>query len=85
MEVIAFDPHLAVEHHAWKNIRRCDSLDSLLDEADVISLHVPLTEETFHLIDAARLKRFKTTAVLINAARGIVDEVALANVLREGG
>ena len=86
MEVIAFDPHLAGEHHAWKNIRRCDSLESLLDEADVISLHVPLTEETFHLIDTACLKRFKTTAVLINAARGgIVDEVALANILREGG
>ena len=86
MEVIAFDPHLAGEHHAWKNIGRCDSLESLLDEADVISLHVPLTEETFHLIDTACLKRFKTTAVLINAARGgIVDEVALANILREGG
>ena len=60
-------------------------LDALLREADVVSLHVPLTAETRHLIDARRLGLMKGSAVLINAARGaVVDEVALAGALAAG-
>lgn len=61
------------------------SLDELLAEADVVSLHCPGGAETFHLIDAARLARMKPGAVLINTARGpVVDEAALVASLTAG-
>ena len=60
-------------------------LDTLLQESDVVSLHVPLTEDTFHLIDARRLALLKPTAVLVNTARGaVVEEEALAEALETG-
>jgi glyoxylate reductase len=56
-----------------------------LEESDFVSLHVPLTAETRHLIDAEALKRMKRTAFLINTARGpVVDPRALNVALREG-
>lgn len=61
-----------------------DGLDDLLASSDYVSLHVPLTNETRHLIDERRLRLIKPTAALVNVARGrIVDEDALATVLRE--
>ncbi|HEY6145619.1 MAG TPA: D-glycerate dehydrogenase [Solirubrobacterales bacterium] len=60
-------------------------LEQLLAEADVVSLHCPLTPETHHLIAASELEAMKPSAVLINAARGpIVHEAALAEALAEG-
>jgi glyoxylate reductase len=60
-------------------------LTRLLAEADVLSLHCPLTPETRHLIGAAELAAMKPSAVLVNTARGpIVDEAALAEALAEG-
>lgn len=60
-------------------------LAELLERSDFVSLHVPLTEETRHLIGAPELRRMKRTAVLVNTARGpIVDEAALVDALREG-
>ena len=64
---------------------RDDDLDALLGQADIVSLHVPLTAETRHLIDRRRLRSMKKTAVLINTSRGpVVDEAALAEALRDG-
>lgn len=61
-------------------------LYTLLSESDVVSLHLPLNDETYHLLDAAALGRMKPTALLINTSRGaIVDEMALVKILREGG
>ncbi len=55
-----------------------------LEEADVVSIHTPLTAETRHLIDAAALAKMKPTAILVNTARGpIVDEAALVAALKE--
>lgn len=62
-----------------------DGLDDLLRSSDYVSLHVPLTQETRHIIDARRLKLLKPTAYLLNVARGrLVDEDALADALRRG-
>lgn len=59
-------------------------LDSLLQEADFVSLHTPLTTETRHLIGARELSLMKPTAMLINTARGaVIDETALADALKQ--
>jgi glyoxylate reductase len=61
------------------------TLEQLLKEADFISLHTPLTEETYHLISTKELKQMKKTAFLINTARGgIIDQNALLSALKEG-
>ena len=59
--------------------------DELVETSDYLSLHVPLTEDTTHLVDADVLRRMKSTAVLVNTARGpVVDENALVSALRDG-
>lgn len=59
------------------------SIDELFRQADILSLHAPLTRETKHLVNAARLRQMKATAILINTARGgLVDTVALAEALQ---
>jgi len=71
-------------HAAELEATRLD-LDELLATSDVISLHTPLTPETHHLIGARELDLMKSTATLVNTARGaVVDEAALAEALREG-
>lgn len=60
-------------------------LDTLIARSDFLSLHVPLSDATWHLIDARRLSLMKTDAVLVNTARGpVVDEEALAEALESG-
>ena len=60
------------------------SMDDLLVRSDFVTLHVPLTAETRHLIDARRLRQMKRTAILVNGSRGpVVDERALAEALRD--
>jgi len=61
------------------------SLEQLLKESDFISLHVPLTSETYHLLSRSKLKLMKPSAVLINTSRGaVVDEEALIEFLQQG-
>lgn len=61
------------------------SWGELVESSDYLSLHVPLTEQTHHLVDAGVLARMKPGAILINTARGpVVDETALVAALREG-
>jgi phosphoglycerate dehydrogenase-like enzyme len=84
---IYFDPFAALsdETAARLRVQRVPTLDALLREADIVTLHVPLTAQTRHLINAATIASMKPGAILINAARGpIVDETALAEALREG-
>jgi glycerate dehydrogenase len=61
------------------------SLDELFTQSDIVTLHCPLTSDTHHLVDAARLSQMKSTAILINTGRGpLVDEPALAQALHAG-
>ena len=63
----------------------CVDLETLLRRADIVSLHVPLTPETKHMINEDRLRLMKKTAILINTSRGaVVDTNALVKALREG-
>lgn len=82
--VVAYDPFMP--EGVWADIahRRVTTLDDVLVSADVVTLHVPLTKQTAGLISYPQLKRMKTTAILINAARGgIVDEDDLHRALDE--
>ena len=82
MTILAHDPFLAADDPAWQHAQTC-SLKALLAQADVLSLHVPITATTRNLIDAEALARMKPSAIVINTARGgIVDEAALAHALR---
>jgi (S)-sulfolactate dehydrogenase len=77
---------LAADAPVWDDTGvACVGLDTLLAQADAVSLHVPLTAATRGLMNDARIGAMKPGAVLINTARGgIVDEAALAQALREG-
>ena len=84
-EISCFDIFPPDKREAEKvNAQICD-LPNLLSKSDIVSLHVPLTDETKNLISDAELQKMKKNAILINAARGgIVDEIALASVLELG-
>jgi glyoxylate reductase len=85
MKVIYYDayrPPPSVERGLGAEFRE---LDDLLAEADLVTMHTNLSEETHHLINAERLARMKPTAVLVNTSRGpVIDEAALARALKEG-
>lgn len=82
MRVVAYDPYLPADAAAWSGIQN-SNIDELLRTSDVISLHVPLTDETRNLIGTNELQTMKSNAVLINTARGgIVDEEALIKALK---
>ena len=84
MEVAAYDPFLPPSA-AGKGSVPLKTLDDLLAWADIVTLHIPRTKETTHLLSEARLRSMKQGAYLINAARGgLVDEAALLRLLDEG-
>jgi len=84
LSVLAHDPYLDPMLIARHGARAVD-FDTLLGEADVVSIHVPLSAQTRGLIGERELARMKPTSFLINTSRGgIVDEQALAVALREG-
>jgi (S)-sulfolactate dehydrogenase len=84
MRIVAYDPFLSPEAAAKLGAELVD-LEGVWREADVVSLHVPLTDGTRHLVNAATLAKMKPGALLVNCARGgIVDERALADALASG-
>ena len=86
VSVIGHDPFLPDDDPAWAaHGVRPVTLDTLMTTSDIVSLHVPLTEDTRGMIDVMALDLMKSDAVLINAARGgVVDEQALAAALKAG-
>jgi (S)-sulfolactate dehydrogenase len=84
MHVAAYDSLLPSGDEAWRSVERLN-LDALLTSSDLVSLHVPLNNQTRHLINANALARMRPDAILVNAARGgVVDEQALALALNAG-
>jgi D-3-phosphoglycerate dehydrogenase len=79
-----YDPYLPPGSELSGGIRRLD-MDEALSMADILSLHLPLTADTRHLINAATLSKMKPTSILVNTARGgLVDTIALAAALQNG-
>ena len=84
MTLIAYDPFLPEDHPAWQDAERGEIAD-VLAKADVVSLHVPLTDQTRHMMNAAAFAQMKPGAVVINAARGgVLDESALVEAMKAG-
>ncbi|HEV2414785.1 MAG TPA: phosphoglycerate dehydrogenase [Candidatus Dormibacteraeota bacterium] len=84
MDVVAYDPVVSVERAELFNVELV-SLDDLLERADFVTVHVPLVDSNRNLIGAKEIARMKSSARLINTARGgIVDEDALADALESG-
>jgi D-3-phosphoglycerate dehydrogenase len=85
MKVLGFDPFVDRDRMAKMGVEKVDDIETILRTADVVSLHLPLTPETHHLIGHDQLRLMRKTAVLINAARGkLVDGNALRQALQEG-
>ena len=85
MRVLYFDAFYRDEGYAAQVGALSTDLDTLLRESDFVSVHTPLTEDTYHLINAGALAKMKPTAILINTARGpVVDPDALYVALKEG-
>ena len=85
MTVIAHDPYISDEQAQALRVARRATIEDVLREADVVSVHVPLIPETQNLINADRLAMMKQGSILINAARGgLVDEAALIDALDSG-
>jgi len=84
MRVIYYDPYRRQDLERELNIEYVD-LDTLFQQSDYISIHTPLTPETYRLVNRERFKQMKCTAILVNTARGpIVDTMALYEALRDG-
>jgi D-3-phosphoglycerate dehydrogenase len=84
MRVVAYDPYLSATRARSLQVELVDELDDLLTSVDFISLHTPLTAETSHIVDGARIRRMKRGVRIINCARGgLIDEVALAQALQD--
>jgi len=85
MNVLIFDPYKSVEEIKAAGCEAVGDLDAALPRADFISVHCPRTNETVGMFNAARLKRMKPSAYLVNTARGgIVEEAALYDALSSG-
>jgi len=85
MKVIAFDPYVPQEKATECGATLCRAMEDVFSQADVLTLHTPLTPETRRLVNAARLRLMKPTAFLVNFSRGeVVDEAALHAALLAG-
>ena len=83
-KIIASDPYVSAEDASKLGVELVD-FDTLLRTSDVISIHAPLMESTYHMFDEKAFSKMKKTAYLVNAARGgLIDQKALYNALKSG-
>lgn len=82
MNVLAYDPYIAPSRFEALRVQKMDSLESLLEQSNVLTLHTPLTDETTGMIGKREIARLPRQALVVNMARGgIVDEKALLDAL----
>ncbi len=87
MTVTAWDPYIPADARIWEEhgVERRESLDSLISDADALTVHVPLTDETRDLVDAKLIEKMKSDCIVLNLARGgIVNERDIVEALRTG-
>ena len=85
MTVVAFDPFLTAARAQSLKVEHAESAAQALTGADVVTLHIPLTPETKHILDAERIALMNPGALIVNCARGgLVDEAALYDALKSG-
>jgi D-3-phosphoglycerate dehydrogenase / 2-oxoglutarate reductase len=85
MRVVAYDPFLSASRARLMRVDLAESLEDALGEADFITMHMPVTPETRHMLDAASLSRCKPGVRIVNCARGgLIDEAALLAALDDG-
>lgn len=85
MRVVAYDPYLSEAKARSLQVEVVDNIDDLLPRVDFLTMHMPLTAETKHMIDARRLGLIKKGARIVNCARGgLIDEAALKDALESG-
>jgi phosphoglycerate dehydrogenase-like enzyme len=84
MSVLAYDPYVPESVFAEHGVER-SSLDDVCSRSDVVSCHLPLSDETFHLVGVAQFERMKPGCIFISIGRGpVVDEAALIAALQRG-
>jgi D-3-phosphoglycerate dehydrogenase len=84
MKILGYDPFLTSQRAGQLGIE-ATSIEDILKRADFVTLHTPLTKDTRHLINAESLRTMKSSAIILNCARGgIIDETALYNALKNG-
>ena len=85
MRVVAYDPFVSSDRFRELGVEATSSLEEVYAEADVVTLHLPLNDETRGLLDAAAFEQMKDGVRIVNAARGdLVDEDALVSAIRSG-
>ena len=85
MRVIAYDPYLSASRARTLQVELVESIDEILPRADFITLHMPVTPETRHMLGAAQIAKMKAGVRIINCARGgLIDEAALYEGLKSG-
>jgi D-3-phosphoglycerate dehydrogenase len=85
MRVIAYDPYIADERFERFGVEKCQTLEELVQQADIITVHTPRNEETMHMIDERLLNMAKDGVRVVNCARGgIIKEAALVEALKSG-
>ena len=84
VKILVYDPYLTEDDAKQLGVKKV-SLNEIFEKSDIVSIHAPITEETYHMIGSEQLKRMKDGAVLINTARGrIIDHAALLEECRKG-
>jgi D-3-phosphoglycerate dehydrogenase len=85
MHLVSYDPHIKREKAEKLGVELMDDLDELLNSSDIITFHVPLTDETTGMIREEQFERMKDQVVLINCSRGgVIDEKSLTKALKRG-